>query len=417
MSRQVFPIKSATSCRLKWSWSTVYLNQGVTSSCHRASSSGIPNDFGDFHNTDIKIRDRTAMLNGQWPGSGCEYCRDIEELGGVSDRLFQNQVPGVYPSELDQDQSLVNVNPAILEVFFSNTCNLACVYCSAKHSSTIQSENNKFGGAIIPALDFNYVDNRYKELVPKFWEWFNLNSQRLQRLQILGGEPLLQKEVLQLIEYFETNPHPNLEFNLVTNLMIPTSKFEQILQQLSSLQQTGKIKRIDIQVSVDCWGQSQQYIRHGFDTVMFEQNLLRMIDIGNFRIGLLSTVTALSIPSMPELVTKYNEWCQKQKIFWYMHLVLPNNQSIFDPAMFSYNLFDQYLADVRAQLPTETWDDQQLVNAFDGIANKIRKMCQQDINRQQVLLQYLDTNDQRRNLNWKHMFPWLEQHFKENHVV
>jgi organic radical activating enzyme len=417
MSDRLFPIQSATSCRLKWSWSTLYLNQGTTSSCHRASSSKIPEDFENFHNTEIKIHDRNVMLEGQWPANGCEYCRDIELSDGTSDRLFQNQIPNVYPVELDQDQSLTQVAPVILEVFFSNTCNLACVYCNAELSSTIQAENFKFGGAITPVLDFTYKDNRYKELVPKFWNWFERNSTCLQRLQILGGEPFLQKETLQLIDYFDSNPHPNLEFNLVTNLMIPDVKFDQILKSLSLLQLQNKLKRIDIQVSVDCWGENQEYIRHGFKLDTFERNLLKLIDAGNFRIGLLSTVTSLSIPTMPALATKYNEWCKKQKIFWYMHLVLPNNQSMFDPTMFDYSVFDQHFADIRTQLPTETWDDKNLLDTFDGIVSKLTRVCQTDIDRQSALLQHLRSNDQRRNLKWKNNFPWLEQHFRKNHVV
>jgi hypothetical protein len=30
-----FPIKSATACQSKWTWSTIYLNQLSTASCHR----------------------------------------------------------------------------------------------------------------------------------------------------------------------------------------------------------------------------------------------------------------------------------------------------------------------------------------------------------------------------------------------
>jgi organic radical activating enzyme len=417
MPKRVFPIKSSTSCRLKWSWSTLFLNQGTTASCHRSSFSDIPKDFENFHNTDTKIHDRNVMLNGQWPANGCEYCRDIEQSSGVSDRLFQNRIPNVYPAELDQTQSLTRVSPVILEVFFSNVCNLACVYCNATYSSTIQAENSKFGGAIMPVLDFTYKDSQYKELVPKFWDWFENNSTSLQRFQILGGEPFLQKEILQLIDYFESTPHPNLELNLITNLMVPDVKFDQILKSLSLLKLQNKLKRIDIQVSVDCWGENQEYIRHGFKLDTFERNLLKLIDAGNFRIGLLSTVTSLSISTMPALATKYNEWCKKQKIFWYMHLVLPNNESIFDPTMFDYSLFDQYLADVRTQLPTKTWDDTNLLDTFDGIVSKLSKLCLTDIDRQSALLQYLRSNDQRRSINWENNFPWLEQHFRKNHVV
>jgi hypothetical protein len=40
----------------------------------------------DFHNHPGKIGDREKMLNGEWPGNGCEYCKKIEDVGGVSER-------------------------------------------------------------------------------------------------------------------------------------------------------------------------------------------------------------------------------------------------------------------------------------------------------------------------------------------
>ena len=407
MSSKYFPIDSQTSCRSKWSWSTLYLNQGTTSSCHRASFSAIPEKFEDFHNTPVKVQDRSVMLQSLWPGNGCEYCRDIEHSGGISDRMFQNQIPDVYPKELEQDNTLTVVNPVVLEVFFSNTCNLSCIYCNAKVSSSIQAENKKFGGAILPELNFEYIDNKYHELVSKFWSWFETNSQTLQRLQILGGEPFLQDNVLKLIEYFELHPHPNLEFNLVTNLILPTKIIEPILEKLRDLTHQNKLKRIDIQVSVDCWGHAQEYIRHGFKLDIFERNMELLIEMSEFRIGLLSTITSLSIPNMPELAQKYNQWCKKQKIFWYMHLVLPNNTSVFDPTMFDYSVFDSSLRSVYNLLPKETWDDKTTLESFDGIVSKLKKNCKADLNRQQGLLQYLDTNDYRKKTKWKDIFSWL----------
>lgn len=417
MSVRLFPIKTETSCRLKWSWSTLYLNTGITASCHRSSQSFIPDQFEDFHNTPVKIQDRSIMLQSQWPGNGCEYCRDIELAGGTSDRQFQNSIPEVYPSELDSDPTLTTISPAILEVFFSNTCNLACVYCSAKFSSTIQAENKKFGGAILPELDFEYKDNRAKELTPKFWRWFEKHSDSLQRLQILGGEPFLLKEVAQLIEYFEKYPNPKLEFNLVTNLNLPTSVLEPILEKLRLLKDNKKLKRIDIQVSVDCWGKSQEYIRYGFDLETFERNMLLLIEKNAFRIGLLSTFTSLSISTLTDLAIKYNQWCKKQKIFWYMHLVLPNNESVFDPTVIDYSYYEPYINEVYSLLPTESWDDKETLKSFSGIVAKLKENCKHNEQRQLKLVQYLDANDKRRQSSWRDIFPSLCNIIESKHVV
>jgi hypothetical protein len=125
MANKYFPIKTETACRLKWAWSSLYLNSGVTGSCHRASISNLTTEnVFNFHNTERKLIDRQAMLDGKWPGHGCEYCRDTELAGGYSDRQYQIDIPGVYPKELDIDPTKIQVEPVLLDVFFNNICNL-----------------------------------------------------------------------------------------------------------------------------------------------------------------------------------------------------------------------------------------------------------------------------------------------------
>ena len=52
MSGKYFPIKTKTACQLKWAWSTLYLNNGETKSCHRTGQSELtPENFLNFHNT------------------------------------------------------------------------------------------------------------------------------------------------------------------------------------------------------------------------------------------------------------------------------------------------------------------------------------------------------------------------------
>ena len=82
-----FPIRSKTACQSKWTWSTIYLNQLSTASCHRVNP--IPfslEEFDDFHNIPKKLEDRRLMIKGEWPTGGCEYFKDIEDAGGWSDR-------------------------------------------------------------------------------------------------------------------------------------------------------------------------------------------------------------------------------------------------------------------------------------------------------------------------------------------
>ena len=136
LSNRVFPIHTDTACQLKWNWSTIFLTTEKTASCHRTNHHRFDTDRFDFHNTPSKISDRLNMLEGQWPDRGCEYCRNIEQAGGVSDRITNLDFPGIHaPPELDADPRAVHVTPRILEVYFDNTCNLKCLYCGPHFSS------------------------------------------------------------------------------------------------------------------------------------------------------------------------------------------------------------------------------------------------------------------------------------------
>jgi MoaA/NifB/PqqE/SkfB family radical SAM enzyme len=418
INKKYFPIKTDPSCRLKWSWSTIMLNTGTTSSCHRSSESQLTIDtFDNFHNTPEKIRARELMLGGKWPLAGCEFCKSTEDAGGTSDRQFQNQIPDIYPTILDINPMATTVDPVILEVFFSNACNLRCVYCHAGLSSAIQTEDKKFGGAIIKSLNYDRIDNQYSKLVPKFWDWFGHNSDKLKRLQILGGEPFLQEDFSKLINYFENQYHPELEFNIITNLSLPSDIMRKPLQRLANLVESKKLKRVDILASIDCWGPSQEFVRNKIALEQFNKNIQLLMDLKLFRIGLLTTVTSLSIYSMIDLLRKHNEWSQIQKIFWYMHLVLPHDSSIFSPTIFDYGLFEHHLNEVERLMPNGSWDSETTREIFRGIVANLRSNCQTNIDKQRELFNYLEEIDRRRNSNWRNVFPWLAQEFKKNHVV
>lgn len=162
------------------------------------------------------------MLDGKWPQGGCEYCQKIENVGGVSDRQNHLKIPNLVPPELDSNPLAVNVSPRILEIYFNNTCNLACVYCWDGFSSKIEQENRKFGrfdqqGVVIE--NKSHATNQ-SDLTQVFWDWMKKNCQTLERLHILGGEPFYQADFYRCFDFFESNPCPKLELNVVSNLIV-----------------------------------------------------------------------------------------------------------------------------------------------------------------------------------------------------
>jgi hypothetical protein len=232
-----FKINTKTACQFKWTWSTIFLQSGSSSSCHRCKRVDVstPKLMENFHNHPMKLQDRKKMLNGEWPGNGCEYCKKIEDAGGESERTSYINNLNISPKELENNRRAVTVTPRILEIYFTNLCNQKCVYCSPFFSSLIENEVNKYGPLETEYNLDGYVPsvNNYEELKKSFWLWMEKNSTDLYHFQILGGEPMYQPEFEECLDFFETRYHPNLNWKIFSNLNHSLNNFENKINRIS----------------------------------------------------------------------------------------------------------------------------------------------------------------------------------------
>lgn len=416
MDKKYFPIKTDTACQLKWNWSTLYLHGGITASCHRTGSGKItPENFDDFHNTEKKQQERRLMLQGKWPEQSCQYCREIEESGGFSDRMLHLKIPDMSPPELDTDPNAVNVTPTVLEVFFNHTCNLACLYCLPSLSSKIHQENVKFGNfeskgvKLIPATK----DDNYSLLLDKFWNWMERNSTTLRRFNVLGGEPFYQADFYQLIEYFEKNPHPDLELGIVSNLMVSEDKLKTLISKFKSLLSSRHLKRIDLTCSIDCWGSEQEYVRYGLELETWEKNFTSLLEHKWLTLNINQTISVLTIKSMPVLLEKLSQWRQHRPVGHFFSAISPQ-PSYLMPHILGPGVFDDDFQRILGCMDGTTEQDLTALSYMAGIRDRISSS---NINQQekQNLRIFLEEKDRRRNTNWREVFPWLIKEL--DHVV
>lgn len=413
--KKYFPIKIDPACQLKWSYSSIYMTTANTCSCHRVTKHVFDVDSFDFHNTEEKLAQRTKMLDGQWPGDGCEYCKNIEDTNsGQSDRQFQLQIPNLYPPELDLNRHEINVSPTILEIFFDNVCNMSCVYCCDSLSSKIDFENKKFGkfdqkGVVID--DSFKKHNDYEKILSKFWQWMDANAKNLKRFIFLGGEPLYQKQSDQLLEFFDKNPCPDLECSVFTNLMVQPQRLQQFIEKVKQLIKDKKLKRFEVTASIDCWGPQAEYVRYGLDLDRWKENFEYLISEKWLTLNINGAISILTIKTMPELIELLNRWQTNRKIgFFFQKVVEP---SYMNPDILGADEFKKDIVKILDLMETESWMGAQAKNYIQGIFATIE---QAEVNQPEAekLIIYLDEIDRRRRTNWHNLFPWLE---KYTHVV
>jgi pyruvate-formate lyase-activating enzyme len=416
---KIFPIKTDTGCMLKWNWSSILLNSGTTSSCHRCQRFPIdPDNFDNFHNIPEKIAAREKMLDGQWPGQGCEYCRDIESAGGHSDRLMQLErhhgVDKIAP-ELSQNPTATSVTPTTLEVWFNNTCNMTCVYCNPIQSSKWSNEIKKFGPINVGkySVNNNVPKNlHYDQMVEQLWKYLDTDNRSsvIRHFQILGGEPFLQKELDQCIDFWASHPNPSLTINVITNLMIPHEAFKEKVQRFQALYENNSILRLQLTASLDGWGIEEEYVRQGLDLQLWEKNFKYLLDKPWCQLGINSCISSLSLKNISALVKKINEWNQltDQAIDWSFELIIADIDSGLHPEIFGPDFFKNDFEKIISLMPENSDYEIQARKHFEGLAKRQLSSVYQ-AEKVQNLVQLLTQLDLRRGTNWRETFKEIAE--------
>ena len=411
-----FPIKTKTSCLLKWNWSNILLTTGEVRSCHRNKRIKIPKDnFDNFHNLPYYLDHRRSMLEGNWPNSpnhpGCGYCKKIEDAGGRSDRQYVTETMfDQTPDELEKDPTAIEVTPAVLEIFLSNTCNLSCTYCRVGNSSKIEAESKKYSnqkefnefyfGKIEENLSREEI-NEYKELC---LDWLARKGTSLRRFHLLGGEPFYTPEFSEFVDIWEKYPNPNLIFNVVSNVNVQYNTWKKQIAKILKLVKNKNIENFELTASIDCWGPEQEYIRSGFKCELAEKNILYYLDQPEVKyLNINSTHSLMSLPVYYKLLEKKIEWekISGKKIRMFGMSVMSKHVDI---GTLGGNFYIQSIKDIIKIHPRDNWDDQQSLKTINGIIKTVLN-SEPDLEKIQHFIKVYDELDRRRRTNWREVFP------------
>jgi hypothetical protein len=379
----------------------------------------IKNGKIEFHNIKTKIEAREKMLSGQWPGRGCEHCKSTEDSKGNSDRLSSLNMPGVTaPKELETNRKATRVTPTQLEIYFSNTCNLKCIYCNSKFSSTIDNENRIHGeylwGDINNRDEHLYLPGKI-EINPKIQEdtdklflWLDQHIQDLNKLMILGGEPFLQKETERLVEFLEGTSNKNLTLVVFSNLTVDTARVQKWLARMWSLVEKGQLYNIQVVGSLDCWGDQAEYVRKGLDLKKYVENFEFILNRTRITPSINSAMTALTIPTLPDLIRKVNEWSTIREVYWSGMKAGDTGRKYLNPTIFGKHIIPLGM-DEAIQVYETNGDPikESQLNNLKGIRQEAN-VTEPDQIQQKLLKVYLKELDRRRGTDYRTLFPTID---------
>ena len=261
-------------------------NDGTLKSCSCIKSNesyNISNStIEEWRNSAHMQKLREEHARGNKPKS-CQQCWDLEALGLESQRQQYNQIIDLKWAELYFSYNPSSYKTELTltsDLKIGNKCNLECMMCSPEYSSKIGKawKDN-------PSFEFTTVidSKQYQNpLLEKFMD--ELFEHPIKFLNVLGGEPLLEKRLIKKLSSLKNKHKINL--NLITNGTFNLKEYSQKL--------TG-FKSIHFAVSVDAIGELNNFIRKGSDWNVIKENIL------NNDVHLTTTVQALNIMHLHEL--------------------------------------------------------------------------------------------------------------------
>jgi len=283
-------------CILPFTRQTLWYDGNYKLCCH---TGGLDIDQGtdnvDSFNTEQYRRIRQAFLNGEYP-TECAGCKKLTEhnltspgyaetQGWLSDENKRSQAVAVI-KKFQQDENLL---PQMLDIRYSNVCNLRCRTCNPANSSAIQAEYNKIPESL---RDAKFYVGQIKQ---KYNHAFPVVDEHLFRLYFAGGEPLIEQYNLDFLESWQDS---DTDLIINTNLTVLSDHILKLF---------GKFKTIDLIVSIDGTDTVNDYIRNGskFDTVI--KNLDTVYQLDNIHITINSVLNMYNIFNIADLVKFFQQ--------------------------------------------------------------------------------------------------------------
>jgi organic radical activating enzyme len=252
-----------------------------------------------FNSEPVKIFRQN--ISGNQTLTECKRCYKEEQHGGNSRRLKSNQKSVIFTrtafdSSFEQspgyDKFLHSANtqgstvthPIDLHIDLGNFCNLACKMCNSQASSTIASQEVKWG--IETSRRYLGTDwTRNSEVWDQFKQQL-LEIPGLTNIHLMGGETLLTDRFEDLVDTMILHGRFDLCFSFVTNGTVFKTQLIEKLKQF---------RRVGIEISIETVDEHNAYQRQGTNTALVLDNIQKFLKLCN---GTSVTVALRPAPSI-----------------------------------------------------------------------------------------------------------------------
>lgn len=354
----------------------------------------------------VKLQDTTLseLWNGEWYTNfrqrfineekrpECQQCWDDEDAGV---RSYRKQLE-YYPADV--------YNPKLKQLVLklSNKCNCACRICTFWLSSLWQTELEKTG-RWNSHHDY-FKENNAQDKINDNWEDWKEHLHTIEQLFLYGGEPLINFEVLKILEYLvENDLAKNISLTMNTNGTVINEKIYLMLKQFKGVFLYFSIDDVFSRYEYERWPSKYNNIFR--DLLDLHDNMYTEEDKAKgFYITLYTSISIFNILSLDEILEEFRKFPRFSVNF---------ENLIHEPSLLTvYDLPTTIKNDVRDYLESFSWnhtnwehpiDYKNAIKNFLGLYERDYS-CNEYI---QKLDDKLGIDDRRRNQDWQKTFPKL----------
>ena len=301
------------------------------------------------------------------------FDKSNRKLIEIKQELLEGKIPNYcvncknerdWYSEFVEQPLVINevaeFNLRSIDARWNNTCQLSCTYCGPEFSSKwslLQSKNTQQSTATSYRIFQKNIEKIYQLIA----------DNQIKRVSMLGGEPLLMKENIKLLDILDKSTGIEIFTNL--NVVLEDNQlFKQLVQR----------SNVQWYVSMETIGKKFEFVRRGADWNRQVSNLEQLMATVQNRVTLQSqfcVYSALHLYELYEFVEQYS----KLDVNWGGSVTNPQYLNFLNfPKIFKQQSIDQMDQCIK-RWPDRTHNlvalRQQLVDHMDNVVPDIVKKC------------------------------------------
>ena len=241
-------------CSAPWRGLHIRTNGDILTCCAGATSLGnIHTDkLEEVLNGPVIKEVRQSIKDGELHQEYCKNCIAITKQNVRCELDWHNDINNDFKLE---EADLNYTYPTLFDARWNNTCNSSCIYCDETQSSKWATIKKA------PAFVKNIKNKDY------LTTFFENNKEKWRTISLVGGEPLMIKENMMILD----NCEKDVPIMVITNLSsdLSTSK---VFKKLMTFETVGW------HLSFDNVGEHYEYVRQGSNWQVFNNNIKTLGD-------------------------------------------------------------------------------------------------------------------------------------------